>query len=226
MTHILDRPIWSALGSRHAGLAEGGALARRYDPGIVPFAAARDNSRESLDALAALAGPDEALVLLQADEAVPPSGFVVDLAAEGVQMLAERPPAPIADERVQRLGEHNAAEMLELATLTKPGPFSLKALSLGEFWGVRENGKLVAMAGERMKQDGFAELSGVCAHPDARGRGFARLVSVVVANRIMERGEQPYLHAFAANTAAIALYESIGFRLRRMMNVAMIRRPT
>jgi ribosomal protein S18 acetylase RimI-like enzyme len=224
MTHLLDHPVWSALGSRHAAFAEGGPLARRYDPAIVPFAAARDNGTESLEALGALAGPGETLVLLQADDAILPPRFVADATAQGVQMLAERPPEGAVEEGVQRLGDADAADMLELATLTKPGPFSLKALSLGEFWGVRENGKLVAMAGERMKQNGFTELSGVCSHPTMRGRGFARLLSVFVTNRIMGRGEQPYLHAFATNAAAIALYESIGFRLRRMVNVAIIRR--
>ncbi|TGP83828.1 GNAT family N-acetyltransferase, partial [Mesorhizobium sp. M8A.F.Ca.ET.218.01.1.1] len=95
-------------------------------------------------------------------------------------------------------------------SLTKPGPFTLEALSLGEFWGVKIDGRLAAMAGERMKQPGYSELSGVCSHPDFRGGGLARLLSLFVANRIVARGEVPYLHAFANNAAAIRLYESIG----------------
>ncbi|TIU40383.1 MAG: GNAT family N-acetyltransferase, partial [Mesorhizobium sp.] len=95
---------------------------------------------------------------------------------------------------------------------------------LGEFWGVKIDGRLAAMAGERMKQPGYSELSGVCSHPDFRGGGLARLLSLFVANRIMARGEVPYLHAFANNAAAIKLYESIGFRLRSAMNIAVVQR--
>jgi ribosomal protein S18 acetylase RimI-like enzyme len=224
MTHILDRPVWNALTTRHAGLAEGGMLARRYNPSMTPFAAARDDSEECLRALGKLAGPDETLLLVQADAIVLPCGFSAVSAASAVQMVATRPPEKVADERIERLGPADAEDMLALAKLTKPGPFSLKAQSLGEFWGVKEKGALVAMAGERMKQDGCTELSGVCSHPDVRGRGLARLLSLFVAGRIIERGELPYLHAYATNSAAIALYESIGFELRRMMNVALIRR--
>jgi predicted GNAT family acetyltransferase len=225
MKHILDRPIWSALATRHAALAEGGDLARRYPSSISPFAAAKDDSPESLRALAALAPPGERLLLLQADEIVVLPGLSVASTASGVQMVAARPMPNVRDERVQRLGEADAADMLALATLTKPGPFLLRALSLGEFWGVRIDGVLVAMAGERLKQPGWTELSGVCTRPDFRGRGLARLLSLFVAGRIMDRGERPYLHAYATNAAAIALYESIGFALRCRVNVAAVERP-
>ena len=132
--------------------------------------------------------------------------------------------AAVTDERVQQLTQDDADEMLALASLTKPGPFTLKALSLGEFWGVKINGRLAAMAGERMKQPGYSELSGVCSHPDFRGGGLGRLLSVFVANRIFARGEVPYLHAYASNANAVRLYRSIGFRLSAEMNVAVVQR--
>jgi predicted GNAT family acetyltransferase len=223
MTHILDRPVWSALTTRHAALAEGGALARRYDPSIAPFAAARDDSEESLEALAALAAPSENLLLVQVRDIVLPRGFVTVLAATAVQMILKRTPSKIRDERIERLTEADAAEMLALATLTKPGPFTLRAQALGAFFGVKVNGRLAAMAGERMKQEGFTEVSGVCAHPDFQGRGLARLLSVFMTHRVLERGEVPYLHAYATNAAAIGLYESIGFELRSTINVSVVR---
>jgi hypothetical protein len=71
------------------------------------------------------------------------------------------------------------------------------------------------MAGERMKPDGFTEVSGVCTHPDHRGRGYAGALMRLVARRILDRGETPFLHAYASNTGAIALYETLGFTLRR-----------
>ena len=224
MDHILDRPAWSALTSRHAALSQGGDLARRYDPTIVPFAAARDDSEQSLQALGELPGSDESLVFVQADPIVLPRGFVATLTADGVQMILKRVPQKVSDERIERLTEADAAEMLELATLTKPGPFTLRAQALGEFWGVKMDGRLAAMAGERMKADGFTEVSGVCTHPDFQGRGLGKLLSIFMTQRVLDRGETPFLHAFATNKAAISLYKSIGFELRSMMNVAAIRR--
>lgn len=224
MNHILDRPAWSALTSRHAALSQGDDLARRYDPTIVPFAAARDDSEGSLQALGALPGPDESLVFVQADPIVLPRGFVATLTADGVQMILKRVPPKVSDERIERLTEADAAEMLDLATLTKPGPFTLRAQALGEFWGIKVDGRLAAMAGERMKADGFTEVSGVCTHPDFQGRGLGKLLSIFMTHRVLDRGETPFLHAFATNGTAIALYESIGFELRSMMNVAAVRR--
>lgn len=224
MRHALDRPVWNALDTRHAALALGGPLAKRYAPPVHPFASSRDESPESLAALSAIAAPGETLIFLQAEDFVPPPGFAVTVSAFGVQMVAEKHMPPVEDDRIAPLGKADAADMLDLATLTKPGPFTLHALSLGDFWGIRENGRLIAMAGERLKQDGFTELSGVATHPDCRGRGLGRLMSLYVAGKISAKGERPFLHAYAANATAIGLYESIGFRVRTRMNVAMIER--
>jgi predicted GNAT family acetyltransferase len=222
--HPLDRPIWSALISRHAPLAEGGSLARRYASPMTPFAAARDDSSETLQAFADLAREGEGLLLLQADPIIVPAGMVATMTAAAVQLTAESPSVVDEDDRIGQLSEADMPEMQALAELTKPGPFSPRALSLGDFWGIRENGRLVAMAGERMKLDGLTEISGVCAHPDMRGRGYGKLLSMYVAGRIMERGETPFLHAYATNAAAISLYQSIGFTQRSAMNVAVLQR--
>lgn len=220
MSHVLDRPIWSALTTRHAHLAEGGALARRYPSSIAPFAATPDDRPECLAALGALPAAGERLLFIQSTRVALPPSLVATVEADTVQMVAAGPMPTVYDPRVIRLTEADAADMLDLATLTQPGPFTLNALRLGEFWGIREEGRLVAMAGERMGQPGFGEISGVCCHPDARGKGFARLLSLVVAGRISDRGEQPYLHAYAGNLPAIRLYESIDFRLRSAMYFA------
>jgi len=222
MTHVLDRPTWNALTTRHAALSEGGALAKRYDPSIIPFAAARDDSDEALQALAALPAPGEAMLFAETRIALPP-GLVPVIEADGVQMILKRPPPKVADARIERLSDADAAEMLDLATLTKPGPFTLKAQALGEFFGVRIDGRLAAMAGVRMKQEGFTEVSGVCTHPDFQGRGLGRLLSVFMTHRIVERGETPYLHAYATNDAAIGLYKKIGYELRAELQVAVVR---
>ncbi|MER8429320.1 GNAT family N-acetyltransferase [Mesorhizobium caraganae] len=224
MSHILDRPVWSALDTRHRIFANGDKLARRYPASIVPFAATATDDAESLQAFGRLVSPGESVIMAQADAIALPDGLSAISTADAVQMVAEKPLPAVSDERVQQLTLDDAAEMLALASLTRPGPFTLKALSLGDFWGVKINGRLAAMAGERMKQPGYSELSGVCSHPDFRGGGLGRLLSVFVSNRIMARGEVPYLHAYANNANAIGLYESIGFRLRSKMNVAVVQR--
>jgi predicted GNAT family acetyltransferase len=225
MTMLLDRPIWSALTTRHAALAAGDGRARRYQLGILPFAASADDDPQAIADLAELASPGETLLFLQADPVVAPAGFAVVTTAPAVQMIAAAVPSPLPDDAIVPLGIADAEEMLTLATLTKPGPFSLRSLDLGRFWGVREGGRLVAMAGERMKQPGYTELSGVCTHPDHRGRGYARRLSLHVAARIIEAGDRPYLHAYASNVAAVALYEAIGFTLRCPMYVAALQKP-
>ena len=224
MTHVLDRPAWNALNGPHAALAEGDALARRYRPDIIPFAAARDDSPQSLAALAALPRPGEDMLLAEAGPIVPPPGLAVTARTAVVQMVLARPPAPVADARIERLNGADAEEMLALALLTRPGPFTLGAQALAEFYGIRIDGRIAAMAGERMKQAGFAELSGVCSHPDFRGRGLARLLSVFVMHRILARGETPYLHVYTTNTPAITLYETIGFEKRTELNIVVVKK--
>ncbi|AVA20605.1 MULTISPECIES: GNAT family N-acetyltransferase [unclassified Rhizobium] len=222
MSHILDRPAWNALRTAHATLAEGNERARRYPPSIVPFAAPADDTAESLEALENLPAADEAMALVEANPiAIPPRLTVV---SEGklVQMIPERPYQRISDSRIESLTEADAPEMLALATLTKPGPFTLRAQSLGTFWGIKIEGRLIAMAGQRMRQPGFAELSGLCTHPDFRGRGLGTLLFRFVAGEISARNETAYLHAYATNAPAISLYKAMGFRLRSEMNLTIV----
>lgn len=222
--HPLDRPAWTALTTRQSPLALGGDRARRFDPAIVPFAATVDDDADSLAALAALVGADETIVMLQASAIMLPDRLAAVMAADAVQMIATRPVERIADPRIERLTQADAAEMLALATLTRPGPFTLRAQDLGPFWGIRSGGRLVAMAGTRMAVPRFTELSGLCTHPEFQGQGLGRLMLRFVAGEIAAAGDTPMLHAYASNVRAIALYESIGFELRSAMHVAMVQR--
>lgn len=229
--HPLDRPVWASLATLLEPLSEGDGLARRFDREVNLFASARDDhDPAALAALARLVRPGERVFVLQVPEIAVPPGLVAVKRALGVQMVATRPlgtEAQHGPKPVERLGDSDAAEMLALAQLTEPGPFLARTHTMGAFIGVRAGGAqgpLAAMAGERFRLPGYTEVSGVCTHPDHRGRGLARQLSAAVAAGIQARGDQPFLHAWKTNTAAIALYESLGFVLRAEVNVAVLQR--
>jgi predicted GNAT family acetyltransferase len=223
--HPLDRPVWASLTTHHAHLAHGSALAVRYDPGIIPFVAAGREDAGSLAALIDLVEPGESLYVVQAAEFPVPNDLEVVARAWVVQMLLAKDVQSEIGADFVRLSKADAADMLALATLTKPGPFSLRSGELGEFWGVKRDGKLVAMAGERFHATGFGEVSGVCTHPSVQGQGLGRRLSVWMTSKVLARNETPFLHAFDTNAAAIHLYEKIGFRIRTKLNVTVVRRP-
>jgi predicted GNAT family acetyltransferase len=223
--HPLDRPVWSALTSRQAALAQGDARALRFDPAHALFGAAADASAESQAALGALNTSAHGVGLVEAGDMPLPPGCTVRAQAACVQMTASALTAGGRDIAFEPLGEADAADMLALATLTVPGPFFEKTHRLGDFIGVKLDGRLIAIAGERMRPTGFTEVSGVCTHPDHRGRGYAGALMRVVTQRILERGEQAFLHAYAANTATIALYETLGFSVRAPVTYTVLNGP-
>jgi predicted GNAT family acetyltransferase len=222
----LDRPVWSSLNTAHAALSLGDGLARRYLPDVNRFASARDDGEDALQALARLVRPADPVFVLQVPQIRIPAGLTAVKAATGVQMVAHAPVAPPEEAAaIVALSDRDAVQMLALATLTEPGPFLRNTHRMGRFFGIRIDGRLAAMAGERFRFPGYTELSGVCTHPDFRGRGLARRLSRHVAAGIAARGETAFLHAWKSNDAAIALYRALGFRWRCDVNVAVLGRP-
>lgn len=225
MPHLLDRPIWSALTTDQAHLSAGSSLARRHQPGISLFAATGEETPQALAALADLVRDDDVVVLVQAASITVPDTLVAVSQAVAVQMVLEQAIAPIVDDRIVPLGADDMDEMIALVDLTRPGPFAPGALALGRFWGIRHEGRLVAMAGERLRQTGWTEMSGVCSHPDMRGKGLGKLLSQFVSVRIRGDGRGAYLHCYESNEQAFRLYEGLGYRPRERMNVVVVRRP-
>lgn len=225
MTHLLDRPIWHALCGRQARFAVGSDAARRFRSDVSPFAACIDDSPEALATVADLADGAAPLLFLQRGAVPLPPGMRVVDGGTGVQMVAEGYVASERPEGIVALREADAAAMLALARLTKPGPFRARTVELSQFWGVKDaQGRLLAMAGERLQLPGMSEVSGVCTHPDARGRGYAALLSRHVASEIARRGEVPFLHAYADNAGAIRLYERLGFRMNGTVEALLVAR--
>jgi ribosomal protein S18 acetylase RimI-like enzyme len=224
MTQPLDRPIWSALTTRQQALAEGGALARRFPVAITPFADMADMSEESFAALGALLSGPEIAVLFTPDPVAVPAGFKVLLAETGEQMIGTPAECTIPGVEIVTLGIADVPEMIALAELTKPGPFYSRTHELGVFLGIRVDGQLVAMTGERMKPADYTEMTAVCVHPDHRGRGYGQLLLGAVARQIVARGEIPFLHVFTSNTSAIALYRRQGMEIRRQLHVTVLQK--
>ena len=221
----LDRPEWMSLSTSHSALSLGDDLARRYAREVNLFASARDDTMPALTALADLVQPGGRVFVLQVPQITVPPALVAVKEAKGVQMLAARgAPALAGQEDIVQLTDADAPEMLVLAGLTEPGPFLRRTHTMGAFIGIRIGGRLAAMAGERFRFPGYTEVSGVCTHPDFRGRGLARRLSAAVAAAIEARGERPFLHAWRTNRAAIALYGSLGFEIRDEVNVAVLER--
>lgn len=225
MEALLDRPVWNSLRTGWAPFAlRSGERARRLDPDYGPFAAAASAGAADLAALSGLLPTASEVWLVERDQPAIPPGTVVIRQANLLQMVMTDLKPKTSPAAAVDLGDADAAEMLALAQLTKPGPFARLTHKLGGFVGVRDKGRLVAMAGERMRMPGYCEVSGVCTRPDHRGRGLAGLLMSVVAGRMLVRGEAPFLHSYAHNDGAIALYESLGFRARAMMEMAVIGR--
>jgi len=210
---VLDNPIWHSLTGAHAHLAQLHGRAGRYPDDVARFYALADPSEPASWAdLAELAGPGEVAV-----------GGPVPARHPGWELIAEIPGVQLVDVSLRaepspeavRLTAADVPEILDLIERTRPGPFRPRTIELGAYLGIRRRGALVAVAGERMRPPGWTEISAVCTDPAYRGQGLATSLVRAVAAGIRARGETPFLHTAASNTAAIRLYESIGFRLRR-----------
>ncbi|MBK5148561.1 GNAT family N-acetyltransferase [Burkholderia sp. R-69608] len=218
----LDNVVWAALSEAHADLSQGYGDALRYSPEFAPFGAAQDYKENSVAEIAAMLRGAERLTLFTLAKPEIPPGY--DIVREGtvVQMIGGREFLLSKDERIVGLGKDDIADMLQLVELTDPGPFKQRTAEMGRFVGIREGGKLVAMAGERMVAGRYVEVSAVCTHPDWRGRGLAGMLMEHLSATMQQRGKIPFLHVFSNNTSAMRLYYELGFRKARSLYVTVL----
>lgn len=212
MKHLLDNIVWNALAGPQARFAEGAGAARRYARGFSPIVGFADQVRPEFDALAPYCEPGEHFYC-DGWSGAAPAGWHVEAETTMFKMTweAAMPGTDEAPDAIALAPEHHA-QALELATLTKPGPFGPRTPELGDYFGVFEGEQLVAMAGERMHAGTLREISGVCTHPDFQGRGLARRLMLKLVRRQRMRGETPFLHVMSANENARRLYARMGFR--------------
>jgi len=229
--HPLDNPIWQALTTSLAHFARTAQSARRFPNDVTTLGGFPEPTQECYDSLASILDDVKATGVFFDSPQQPPEGWTVLGGAPLFQMIyrnggptpasGSKRPAPEFIE----LTETDAPEMLALAQLTKPGPFGLRTRELGTYLGIRSNGKLIAMAGERLRVPGFTEISAVCTHPDHLGHGYATALMAELAQRIHNRSETPFLHVRQDNMRAIALYEHLGYQKRVLLHFAMVRKP-
>jgi predicted GNAT family acetyltransferase len=221
---LLDNPAWNSLTTAHASFAEGNRLAKRYPIDVAPIAATRDQSVESYQSLAELLGPSGTTALAFAGEPNVPADWKIIRLLPNAQMVLEGPAPPQVEHSFEDLNVSHTKEMLALTELNKLGRFRKRAPELGSYIGMHDSGQLVAMAGEAFRFPGYTEMSAVCTHPDYRGRGYASSLVSALIQRIRKRDETPFLHVAQDNAGALRLYEKLGFRTRRSMNFAIVKR--
>ncbi len=253
--HPLDNVIWTALNTRQSEFAETFGQARRFMPEVSPLAAFAEPTREGYESLAGLVGAGGTIRLFLDAPYQARAGWSMlngspmpEMVYEDTSALISKPtpaglrpadsPFGLAQGRLGELSPHksnaeivelgasDSAEMIELTALTKPGPFDKRTHELGTYLGIRREGKLVAMAGERLKVQGYTEVSAVCTHPEHTGYGYARVLMTEVMQRILGRGETPFLHVRESNVRAIELYHRLGFTKRALLYTVSLRKDS
>ncbi|TNM70241.1 GNAT family N-acetyltransferase [Streptomyces sp. NP160] len=228
----LDRSVWNALHGPHAALAVRRGRVVTYPDDVTRFSSLPEDPTPADwdDAASLVAGVrgDRAFLLLTGDVPEPPADWTVLVDLPGVQMVATDAVASAPDPEAVVLDlddPSDVAAALALVERTQPGPFFERTMAMGSYLGIRREGRLVAMAGERLHPPGAVEISAVCTDAAWRGQGLGTRLVHAVAHGVRERGEVPFLHASASNTGAIRLYEQLGFRLRRATRFTALRPP-
>jgi ribosomal protein S18 acetylase RimI-like enzyme len=221
---MLDNIFWNSLNGLHRHLSSGTESARRYAPGFSPIVGFPDPLQPDFAALAPFCDPGERFYC-DAWSGPALAGWRIEAESTMYRMVWDGV-SPQADEAPDAvtLGPEHAAQALELALLTRPGPFGPRTIELGDYFGYFDGSRLMAMAGERMAAPGLREISGVCTHPDYQGRGYARRLMLKLIRRQLARGETPFLHVMRANEAAHQLYLRMGFRDYRETVVRVVAR--
>jgi ribosomal protein S18 acetylase RimI-like enzyme len=218
---VLNNPVWHALTGPQARHGVRSGQAARFHADVAPFFAI-DDARDAVyrDLRSIIGGASEARLFRATHEPTPP-GWVKTFEKPIVQMMCIRPPRLRPDAAIETLGRADGADMMALAESAKPGPFGPRTAELGAYIGIRVEGRLVAMAGERFKLPGYTEISAICTLPEFRGRGYGAAMVRHLIETILARGETPFLHVFADNPA-MKLYEAMGFAECRRLYVVWL----
>jgi ribosomal protein S18 acetylase RimI-like enzyme len=198
---------------------------RFFDEAVSPFVAFEEGYENGFEELYDLLPPGRTILYAIPQPIEPPKCWQLLHEINGVQMVYE-PGSDVMQNFFMPvpLDKQHTAEMVELAKLTKPGPFGLRTIEFGHYYGIFDQDKLVAMTGQRLHPQQYTEVSAVCTHPEHLGKGYASALVQHQVQLILQQGQVPFLHVRGDNNRAIALYERLGFRISRNMNFYFMRR--
>lgn len=222
--HALDNPFRSALESIHSGLALRQREVLRYPAEFAPFLAIAHAGAAIGEALDALLPAGDSVLMLGVLPSHLPDGWVLEPFADLAQMQCDHELEVIEGPEIVELGEDHRADVLALTALVYPHYFRPRTMDLGRYFGIYVEGRLAAIIGERLGTPDAREMSAICTHPDFLGRGYARRLTAFLTNQTLRAGKQPFLHVAYSNARAKALYERMGYRLRRDIAFGALRR--
>jgi len=224
---VLNNPVWFSITDRHAHLGQRKGQAVSYHPDVSPFSGLEEASESALNDLSTLV-PDQGIAVVMTDsERLPLTSNWKELTTYHLSQMIHLEEHPVPEFEYEELSSTDIPRMIELVRLTEPGPFDTRTIEFGNYLGVNQNDKLLAMAGERLSPPGWIEISGVCTHPGARNKGLAAaLVKKLVADAL-NRGEQPFLNVLKGSPSektAIGVYERLGFRFHQSMMIFVLKK--
>ena len=227
MASDLDNPIWNALNSRDSDKNIGSKDFAFFDAEIAPFIGMPSWDEKSQKKFFENVPSNRSWFLLMVDEINFIDEIEIALSIPLYQFICpklENSPACKKDMEIVALNENNIDEMIALTHLTKPGPFTKRTIEFGNYHGIFEDEKLVAMVGERLHIDGYTEISAICTHPDYRGLGFGAKMTHYLAASVFQKGQIPFLHVRADNSRAQDVYKRLGFEIRSKIQFYIIRK--
>ncbi len=225
MKQLLYNPVYYALltGDRH--LSHGNEQVKYFDEQVSPFAGFEQEYADGFSILYELHPPGRKILYATPSFITEPAGWQLQHEIKGLQFVNEAgKPMKTEFPDIIPLTEIHINQMVQLAKLTKPGPFGLRTIDFGYYFGIFEKEKLVAMTGQRLHVQNWTEISAVCTHPDHTGKGHAYKLLQYQLQLILQQDQQPFLHVREDNLRAIALYQRLGFTISRSMNFYIMKR--
>ena len=218
MTHLLDNPAWNALNTGNRNLSSGNEQVKLFPEDVAPFAGLKEFSHSNFNLLYDLLPATRSVAIVTATDIEIPDNWKIVYNTKLFQMVCNNQERfSVNTDKLVALQNSNVPAMLALTALTNPGPFYNNTIRFGNYSGIFDDNKLVALTGFRLSVGKFKELSAVCTHPGYLGKGYASTLIKHTANTILDLGCTPFLHVKTDNTNAIKLYNHLGFFTRSEM---------
>lgn len=224
MHPLLHNPVYNALLTGDSRYSHGNEQSKYFEEEMSPFAGFAEDNANGFDGLYDLLPEGRRILYANPSKISTPAGWQVQHEIGGLQFVYEGGDINKSFDQLVPLNESHVDEMIALVKLTRPGPFGKRTIDFGSYFGVFEDGKLVAITGQRLHIENYTELSAVCTHPDHLGKGYASALLQHQLQIILSAGQKPFLHVRDDNKRAIAVYERLGFKVSRPMNFYFMKR--